>query len=188
MYNSIKEMVMQVNYELNTKINKILNDKKLSFEKAYIKDLDNILELYLERMKWFKEKEIKQWSKYLEHHPKEEFIDMINNSNYFILKENNEIIAGFELSTDSKYWKDEKAQAYYIYKLVIKVGYKNIGELIFEICKDISKNNNMNYLRLDCLKNNDKLNQIYNNHGFKFIKNGYEDYYSYSLRELKIDE
>lgn len=177
-----------MNYELSEKTNEILSNKGLSFEKACINDLDNILKLYQERMKWFKEKEIKQWSKYLEHHPKDEFIDVINNSNYFILKENNEIIAEFELSTDSKYWKDEKTQSYYIYKLVIKVGYKNIGELIFEICKNIAKNNNIVYLRLDCLKNNDKLNQIYNNHGFKFIKNGYEDYYSYSLRELKIDE
>lgn len=177
-----------MNYELSEKTNEILNNKGLSFEKACINDLDNILKLYQERMKWFKEKEIKQWSKYLEHHPKDEFIDVINNSNYFILKKKNEIIAGFELSTDSKYWKDEKTKAYYVYKLVIKVGYKNIGELIFEICKDITKNNNMDYLRLDCLKNNDKLNKIYNNHGFKFIKNEYEDYYSYSLRELKIDE
>ena len=177
-----------MNYKLSEKTNQILNDKSLSFKKASIDDLENILDLYQERMKWFKEKEIKQWSKYLEHHPKEEFIDVINNSNYFILKENNNIIAGFELSTDSKYWKDEITKAYYIYKLVIKVGYKNIGELIFEICKDITKNNNMSYLRLDCLKNNNKLNQIYNNHGFKLIKNGYEDYYSYSLRELKIDE
>lgn len=181
-------MVIQVNYELNAKINKILNDKKLSFEKANINDLEGILKLYVERMQWFKDKEIKQWGKYLEHHPKEEFIDVINNSNYFVLKENGKIIAGFELSTDSKYWKDEKTQAYYIYKLVIKVNYKNIGELIFEICKTIARTNHKNYLRLDCLKNNDKLNQIYNNHGFKLIKNGYEDYYSYSLRECVVDE
>ena len=177
-----------MDYKLSEKIGQILNGKALFFERACIDDLENILYLYRERMQWFKEKEIKQWSKYLEHHPKEEFIDVINNSNYFILKKNNEIIAGFELSTDSKYWKDEKTKAYYIYKLVIKVGYKNIGELIFEICKNVAKNNNMNYLRLDCLKNNPILNEIYNNHGFKFIKNGYEDYYSYSLRELKIDE
>ncbi len=177
-----------MNYKLSAKTGQILHAKELSFERACIDDLDNILRLYAERVKWFKEKQIKQWSKYLERHPKEEFIDLINNSNYFILKKDNEIIAGFELSTNSKYWRDEKTKAYYIYKLVIKVGYKNIGELIFEICENVAKNNNMNYLRLNCLKNNEKLNEIYNNHGFKFIKNGYEDYYSYFLRELKIDE
>lgn len=177
-----------MNYKLNEKTERRLNNKNLSFEKACVDDLNSILEQYIERIDWFKEKEIKQWSKYLEHHSKEEFVDTINNSNYFILKENDKIIAGFELSTDSKYWNDLKTKAYYIYKLVIKVGYKNIGELIFEICKDICKNNNISYLRLDCLKNNDKLNQIYNDHGFKLTKNGYEDYYSYSLRELKINE
>lgn len=176
-----------MNYKLSAKVTKILDDKEISFQRANLDDLQNILNLYLERIKWFKEKQIKQWNKYLEHHPKEEFIDIINNYNYFILKQNNTIIAGFELSTNSKYWKDEKTLAYYIYKLVIKVGYKNIGQLIFEICKDIAKNNNMKYLRLDCLKNNIKLNQIYEKHGFRLIKNGYEDYYNYSLRQCEID-
>ena len=138
-------------------------------------------------MVWFKENQINQWSKYLEHHPREEFEDVIRNGYYFVLKENDNIIAGFELSTDSKYWNDVSTNAYYIYKLVTKVNYKNMGNLIFMICKNIAKNNNQRYLRLDCLKSNQKLNTIYRQHGFILKETGQQDYYTYSLRECELN-
>ena len=100
-------------------------------ELASIEDIGQILQLYSDRMKWFKENEIKQWSRYLQNHPKEEFIKAIENKNYYIIKLGSELIAGFELSTDSKDWNDNTLQAYYIYKVVTKVGYKKVGKVIF---------------------------------------------------------
>lgn len=175
-----------MNYEISNECNNLLKMLNINFKKARLDELDKILEIYLERMKWFKEKGIKQWGKYLEHHPKSEFEDGIKNGYYFILEKDNEIISGFELSTDSKYWNDENTKAYYIYKLVTKVGNKEIGKLVFDICKDLAKANNKDYLRLDCLSTNAKLNDIYENHGFKLVRNGSEDYYNFSLRECKI--
>lgn len=157
-----------------------------TIELASINDINKILDLYSERMKWFKENDIRQWSKYLEHHPKSEFEETINSKNYYIIKQNNEIVAGFELSTDSKYWNDNITSAYYIYKVVTKVGYKNIGKILFEKCKEMAKLNNKEYLRLDCLKSNEKLNNIYESHNFKLVGFGHNEYYNYSLRELKI--
>lgn len=172
-----------MDYNLNSEIEKILNDKNIKFMKCEIKDLDEVINLFEERTKWFRENQINQWSKYLEHHPRKEFEDVIKNGYYFVLKENDNIIAGFEISTDSKYWKDDITKAYYIYKIVTKINYKNIGDLIFMICKNIAKNNNKEFLRLDCLNNNKKLNEIYNKHGFKLKYTGCQDYYNYSLRE-----
>jgi len=177
-----------MNYSLDSKIQQILRSNNIEFIKAEIEDLDEIINLFEERTKWFKENQINQWSKYLEHHPKEEFEDIIKNGYYFVLKENDNIIAGFELSTDSKYWNDEATNVYYIYKLVTKVNYKNIGNLVFMICKNIAKNNNRKYLRLDCLKNNIKLNNIYEKHGFILKDTGCKDYYTYSLRECDLNE
>ena len=68
-------------------------------ELANISDIDFILELYTERMQWFKDNNIKQWSKYLTNHPKSEFEEAINNKNYYIIKNNDKIVAGFEVST-----------------------------------------------------------------------------------------
>lgn len=157
-------------------------------ELANINDIDSIIRLYSERMKWFKDNNIKQWSKYLNNHPKSEFEKAINNGNYYIIKQNDEIVAGFELSTNSKEWNDDTTPAYYIYKVVTKVGYKNLGQFIFEKCKEIAKLDGKKYLRLDCLKSNKKLNNIYKNHNFQLVKCEKNDQYSYSLRELKIDE
>lgn len=176
-----------MNYILSNNCKNSLQKQNINFKKAEPNELDKILEVYSERMQWFKNKEIKQWGKYLEHHPKSEFEEVIKKDDYFILEKNNEIIAGFELSTNSKYWNDCKTKAYYIYKLVTKVGNKDIGNIVFDICKDLAKTNNKEYLRLDCLSTNKKLNDIYEKHHFKLIKTGYEEGYHYSLRECKID-
>ena len=176
-----------MNYMLGMDSKNLLQKQNINFKKAELSEIDKILEVYLERMQWFKEKEIKQWGKYLEHHPKSEFEEVICKGNYFILERNNKIVAGFELSTDSKYWDDSRSKAYYIYKLVTRVGNKEIGNLVFDICKELAKANNKEYLRLDCFSSNKKLNDIYEKHNFKLVKTGCKDYYHYSLRECKID-
>lgn len=155
---------------------------------AEMKDIDSILTLYSDRMKWFKDNNIKQWSRYLQNHPKEEFKEAIQNKNFYIVKQNDELVAGFELSTNSKDWSDNITPAYYIYKVVTKVGHKNLGQVIFDKCKELAKRDGKKYLRLDCLKSNQKLNDIYESHNFKLIRYGHNERYSYSLRELKIGE
>lgn len=157
-------------------------------ELAKMKDIDYIIKLYSERIQWFKENNIKQWGNYLNNQLISEFEEDINNKNYYIIKDNDKIIAGFEMSTNSKEWKDNSTLAYYIYKLVTKVGYKNVGNFIFQKCKEIAKSNGMKYLRLDCLKSNEKLNEIYEKHNFKLIRHGCNDGYEYSLRECNIDD
>ena len=161
-------------------------DEQIILKKANMKDLDEIINMYAERMKWFKENEIKQWSKYLTNHPKSEFIQVIEKGDYYILTKNNIIIAGFEISNDSHFWNDNITNAYYLYKICVKVGYKNVGKVIFEVAKQIAKDSKNDYLRIDCLSSNKKLNQIYNNHGFKYVSEG-KDYYNYTLRECKVN-
>lgn len=176
----------KMNCILSMDCKNLLQKQNINFKKAELNEIDKILEVFSERMQWFREKKIKQWGKYLEHHPKSEFEEVICKRNYFILERNNEIVAGFELSTDSKYWDDNKTKAYYIYKLVTRVGNKGIGNIVFDICKDLAKANNKEYLRLDCLSTNKKLNDIYESHSFKLVKTGCKEYYHYSLRECKI--
>lgn len=162
-------------------------EEQLCFQKASIDEVETIMELYVERMSWFKENDIKQWGRYLENHPKKEFVQVIEKGDYYILKKQNEIIAGFEISTNSKLWNDKTQNAYYLYKVVTKVGYKNIGSEIFKIAKSMTKENGRKYLRLDCVSSNKKLNELYEKHGFKYVKEG-EYPYHYTLREWKIDE
>ncbi len=157
-------------------------------ELANLKDIDSILMLYSDRMKWFKDNNIKQWSRYLKNHPKEEFEEAIKNGTFYIIKQNDELVACFEISTNSKYWNDNITPAYYIYKIVTKIGHKNLGKIIFDKCMELAKLNGKKYLRIECLKYNEKLNKIYEQYNFKLVKYGNNERYSYSLRELKLDE
>lgn len=168
-------------------VKKDLLIENIRLEKATIKNIDEIINLYAERMIWFKENGIKQWSKYLTNHPKRQFVQVIEKGNFYVLKKENDIIAGFEVSTDSNFWNDNKTKAYYLYKVVSKVGYKNLGSKIFEIAKNIAKINGKDYLRIECLSSNKKLNNLYEKHGFKYVREG-QDYYHYTLRECKVNE
>ena len=71
-------------------------------EKAEIEDIENIFKLYMDRMKWFKTNNINQWTRYIQNHPIEEFIQVINNKEYYIIKNNEEIIGGFQLTDKGK--------------------------------------------------------------------------------------
>lgn len=174
-----------MNRELSKEVQKILIDNDITFEIANLKQLNEIYELYNSRTSWFKENNIKQWTRYIIRH-ENEFPIAIENKNYYILKKNNEIIAGVEISNNPGYFEDN-GEALYLNKVVSKVGYKNIGSFIFMICKDLAKSNNKKYLRLDCIKRNDKLNEIYEKHGFKLIGCGKSDY-EYCLRECNVYE
>lgn len=51
--------------------------REIKVLKANTDDIDEVINLYAERMVWFKQNGIKQWSKYLTNHPKEQFIQVI---------------------------------------------------------------------------------------------------------------
>lgn len=159
---------------------------KYKLELANIKELDIILNLYKERINWFKDNNINQWGKYFTNHPKSEFIEAIESKRFYVIKNQNEIVGGFELSNDSKEWNDDIIPAYYIYKVITKVGYKNIGNIIFDTCKMIAMKNDKKYLRLYCSKKNEKLNKIYENYDFKLVRYFSNEKHDYALREFKI--
>ena len=55
-------------------------------ELASIGDIDSVLELYSERIKWFKDNSIKQWTNYLNNNPKSVFVEKIINKDYQLKK------------------------------------------------------------------------------------------------------
>ena len=175
-----------MNQKLSNKVEKLLVENSIKFEIASLEQLDEIYELYNSRTNWFKENNIKQWSRYIDIY-RSEFPIAIENKNYYIFKKEHEIIAGFEISDEPGYFNDD-GQALYLHKVVVKVGYKNIGTYIFMVSKHIAKSNNKQYLRLDCVKNNEKLNEIYEKHGFKFVECGKTTHYEYCLRECNVNE
>ena len=112
----------------------------------------------------------------------------MRNLHLIIICKNKEIIACFEVSKESRLWNENVNDSYYIYKIVTKIGTKNLGKIIFKICEKFAIENNIRYLKIDCLARNIKLNEIYNYYGFELIKTETKDYYTYNLRrkDLKV--
>lgn len=67
--------------KLSKKMEKILVENNIIFEIANLEKLDEIYELYNSRTNWFKENNIKQWSRYIIRHGSE-FPIAIENKDY----------------------------------------------------------------------------------------------------------
>ena len=167
---------------LSSDIEKFCQSEGFELKLAAKQDIDKILQLYKDRTVWFRENQINQWQKYLIHHDKNEFLKSIKNDELFVIYQGKEIVACFEISEESRLWDEKVNDSFYIYKIVTKVGTKKLGKLIFDICEMFAKTNGKKFLKIDCLARNEKLNQIYESHGFKLIKTGTKDYYTFNLR------
>lgn len=66
-----------MNYSLSNIIIEKLNENNIFLRKANIDDLNEILNIFKERIDWFKQNNINQWLKYFDLHSKFEFSDII---------------------------------------------------------------------------------------------------------------
>lgn len=66
-----------MNYSLSNIIIEKLNENNIFLRKANIDDLNEILNIFKERIDWFKQNNINQWLKYFDLHSKLEFSDII---------------------------------------------------------------------------------------------------------------
>ena len=170
---------------MNEVLDKVDND--LMLRVAQFKDLDDIYNLYVERVDWFRHKDIGQWKYYLDFHPKEEFYDIIKNKRLYVVIKDYEIVGAVEIKYINKeFWNDEKNNTVYIKKLVTKIGVKDIGSFVINYIKDLAVFQKLNSIRLECEASNDKLNDIYYKYGFKFVDYVYRNNIRYNLRECVI--
>ena len=85
---------------------------------------------------------------------------------------------------DEDYWNN--SNAYYIHHFATKIGYSGLGKIMIDFAINKANLDKKDYLRLDCVKNNLKLNDYYNNIGFKKIDSNKKGFYEYNLWEMKI--
>lgn len=166
----------------------IYNNVKICL--AQIDDLNQIHNILIERCKWFVENNIEQWrlNKYPNKYNNEYFRAQMDKNYLYIAKENNRVIGVMLLkNTDKAYWNTND-DAYYIHHLATKVGYNGIGKLMINFAINKATSDKKDYLRLDCVKNNLKLNDYYSNIGFKKKGSNKKGTYEYNLWEMKIKE
>lgn len=156
--------------------------------KANIEDLDSIHDILIERCKWFIQNNINQWSLnwYPNKYNNEYFMEQMKNNYLYVVKDKKKVIGVMLLkNTDEDYWKND-LKAYYIHHFATKVGYRGIGKIMINFAINKAISDKKECLRLDCIKNNLKLNKYYSEIGFKKIDSNKKGVYEYNLWEMKI--
>lgn len=159
----------------------------MNIELAKKEDIESIVAILKERCNWLKENNIDQWGDYYysEKYNANYFNEVMQLHKLYVVKQNNEVIGIFLLKdTDKTYW-DNDDSAYYIHHLATKIGYSGLGKQIIEFIEKLAKLDSKKYIRLDCKKNNDGLNQYYQKQGFIYKGSG-EEPYSHNLWEKEI--
>lgn len=160
-----------------------LNEYKI--RKANTNDIEGIIQIIEKRCKWFKEKGINQWEYYLEVYDKSYFKSQIKTNKLYVALKDNQIVGLYLLKEDDFYWNDD-VSAFYLHHLATDINCKGLGKVLLDDAIKKCQKYHKKYLRLDCLKENEKLNEYYKLKGFKYISSGEDEYYKYNLYELEI--
>lgn len=160
----------------------------IKIENANINDIDSILDIIYKRCLWLNAKNIHQWplDYYPDRYNKEYFIEELEKDYLFVARDKDLVVGVILLKKeDPRYWEND-GKSLYIHHFSTQDGYKGLGKLLLEYSIDFAIKNNFSYLKLDCVKNNERLNEYYINFGFKLIKSGVIGTYEYNLLEKKL--
>ncbi|WP_459502606.1 GNAT family N-acetyltransferase [Bacillus sp. C1] len=133
-----------------------------------------IINMLKEVAKWLKEKGIDQWQYLLEGGDDEEIIQAVINKNTYIIVKENEMIGTFTVSPIQSEWdrhifgEDALSDSLYLHRLAIIPKYmkSRIGEKTLMWIQD-QLHADKTFLKLDCVANNNKLNNFYKYNGFE---------------------
>jgi GNAT superfamily N-acetyltransferase len=164
---------------------------KYIFEKAIVADIDRVLELVQKRIKWMDEHDISQWNKtnYLECYPRMYFEEMVSDGRFYVLRDiaSNNVVGAVTLLDVDPRWNND-AQSYYIHNLVSDTEFSGAGTYIINYCEKLALKNGKNKIRLDCQASNQKLNEYYEELGYKFVGTVQDGHYIGNKREKELNE
>ncbi len=138
-------------------------------------DSSVIIRMLKQIAQWMKDNEINQWKFLLDGGDDEEIEhDITNNKTYIVLKDE-DIVATFTLLSKQSEWdrdiwgSDISSKSLYLHRLAIIPTYmrKGIGKSILTWIQD--NVSDKEYLKLDCVADNTKLNNFYMNNNFELV-------------------
>jgi Acetyltransferase (GNAT) family len=142
---------------------------------AKIDETEQIRNLLKEIAVWFNSKEIDQWTHMLSGSADAEIEEAIINEETYVLDMDNKIWETFTVSTkqsewDRQIWGESNDRSLYLLRLAIGLEFKGSG-LGLKALHWLEDNfaNRTEYLKLDCLAHNQKLNEFYKKCSFNFV-------------------
>lgn len=152
-------------------------------------DSSVIINMLKQIAKWMKDNDINQWRFLLDGGDDEEIEQAISNKETYIVLKDHEIVATFTLlykqsEWDGHIWGDDiSSKSLYLHRLAIIPTYmkKGIGKSILTWIQDNA--HDKEYLKLDCVTDNIKLNNFYKCNAFELI--GVTDGHSKYQKSIK---
>jgi hypothetical protein len=146
-----------------------------TIRRAANEESNKIINLLKQTAQWIKENKINQWRFLLEGNQDEEIKqDILNEKTYIVLK-GNEMVATFTLLSQQSEWDrhlwgdDSSSKSVYLHRLAVSTPYmkRGMGKSILDwVQNNVSGSE---YLKLDCVAENRKLNTFYKNNGFELV-------------------
>ncbi len=140
----------------------------LTINKANIAEVNELLAIYIEKVKWLRETNKPLWDE------SQFTIESLNkkyeNPVFYVVYSDNTIIGGFILvENDQLYWPEKlNDSSFYFHKFVIKNNYcgKGYSDEIINWVKNYGKKMNKKYIRLDYDGNRKSITALYTRNGF----------------------
>ena len=155
-------------------------------------DSSEIIKMLKQVAQWMKDNDINQWRFLLEGGDDEEIEQAIFNQETYIVLKDSEIMATFTLLSEPSEWdmhiwgSDISSKSLYLHRLAILPAYmkRGIGQSILTWIENNA--NDKEYLKLDCVTDNIKLNDFYKCNDFDLI--GVTDGHSKYQKSIKKNE
>ncbi|MCU9613361.1 GNAT family N-acetyltransferase [Caldibacillus lycopersici] len=155
--------------------------KELEITLASENDAAQITELLKDTARWIQEKEIDQWRFLLNGGEDEEIKAAIKQEETFLITDKGNATATFTLyytqnEWDQYVWGNHSNDAVYLHRLAVTrslIG-TNLGKDILHWVIQYLADKGKLYLRLDCVENNEKLNQFYQICGFEKVGSSHD--------------
>lgn len=166
-----------------------MNKMYCKIELAKMEDLDAIHKLIYDRCLWLLGRRgVKGWNieSYPNKYDKDYFIEQMKINKLFVAKLNDKVCGAMLLKEEDKCYWNNNLSSYYIHHLVTDIHVKGVGKKLIDYAKEECRQNNKKYLRLDCYKESEFLNNYYQKIGFENVGSGTKGNYNYNLWEMEI--
>jgi len=150
-------------------------DEGFTIKMATDEDSRKIIDMLKQVALWLKEHDINQWRFLLEGGDDAEIEQAISNQETYMILKDDHLVATFTLLSkpsewDQHIWGDDvSANSLYLHRLAVIPTYMKIG-LGSMILAWIQNNvRDKDFIKLDCVADNRKLNTFYKNNNFEFV-------------------
>ena len=164
---------------------------EFELRKAGKDEAGDIFELYVKRVEWMGENNIRLWidTDYLHAYPREFYEQEQAAGNLYVLEDlsTGSIAAAAVLYEEDENWQDSgKASAYYVHNLVSSTLFPGAGKMILQEAEKLAAQYGKEWMRLDCGEDSIFLNGWYESMGYLYAGKCTDGPYTGNRRQKKV--